>query len=310
MPSTLHSKPVIVIGASNIDIKGKSYNSLIISDSNPSNIKMTVGGVGRNIAENLIRLNVNTILLSSVGNDFQGNKIIKSLTEAGLDTSHMIISDKYQTGTYIAVLDYNGEMHTALSSMDINNTIDINYINEKKDIISNAKYIVLDTNLNTEVIEHIIKLAQFYNIPVCVEPVSTSKAKKLRNLLYGISLITPNTAELDALIPDNKMFLKTEDKAQYLLNKGLKNIVLTMGRDGAFLFSENARIKEKSIQTEINDVTGAGDSFMAGLIYGLYNDYEWSRTLKYATALASLTIKSHNTVYEELNVNLPDKLLD
>ena len=60
---------VTVIGGSNMDIQGFPNNPLVMKDSNPGKVDISMGGVGRNIAENLSRLDVNTKLISAMGND-------------------------------------------------------------------------------------------------------------------------------------------------------------------------------------------------------------------------------------------------
>lgn len=120
-------KPIVVIGGSNIDIKGKSSTTIIKNDSNPGTIKMSCGGVGRNIAENLSRLDLPVIFLSCIGDDALGNNIKHGLNEAGIDTKHLLTTKKYSTGTYLVVLNNDGEMYVALNSMEINNLININY---------------------------------------------------------------------------------------------------------------------------------------------------------------------------------------
>jgi pseudouridine kinase len=58
---------VIVVGAANVDTKGRPGKALAPGTSNPSDLRISVGGVGRNIAESLARLGVHITLLSAVG---------------------------------------------------------------------------------------------------------------------------------------------------------------------------------------------------------------------------------------------------
>lgn len=303
-------KPVIVIGAANFDIKGKSLFDIVSCDSNPCNIKMSSGGVGRNITENLVRLGINTVFLSCVGNDFQGKLIIHELEELGLDTQYIMKTDTYKTGTYIAILDNKGEMYVALSSMEINNLIDINYINKNINIIKDAYFIIVDNNLEINVINYIISITNKYNIPIFVEPVSTIKSKKLISNLSGIDYITPNLAELKVLANLNDD-LHIEKYSYKLLKEGVKNVIVTMGSKGIYFFNERNFIKVPAVSVEISDVTGAGDSFTAGFIYGLYNKYDVKKSIKCGIITASLTLGSKYTVspkltkekLEELTIN-------
>ncbi len=64
---TQNTPYALVIGGANIDFVGIPDNKLIWHDKNPGKIKMSLGGVGRNIAENLAKLGVHTKLLALVG---------------------------------------------------------------------------------------------------------------------------------------------------------------------------------------------------------------------------------------------------
>jgi pseudouridine kinase len=70
---------VCVLGGSNMDIVGFPHKNLVLHDSNPGKVKISLGGVGRNIAENLVHLGVSTKLISAIGDDLYGKKILKSI---------------------------------------------------------------------------------------------------------------------------------------------------------------------------------------------------------------------------------------
>ena len=67
---------ISIVGGANMDIIGFPSDKLIIKDSNPGQVKVVLGGVGRNIGENLVRLGVETKLISAVGSDVYGEKIL------------------------------------------------------------------------------------------------------------------------------------------------------------------------------------------------------------------------------------------
>ena len=81
---------VTVIGGSNMDIQGFPNNPLVMYDSNPGKVDISMGGVGRNIAENLSRLNVNTKLISAIGNDLYGNTILSECKNLNIDVNDCV----------------------------------------------------------------------------------------------------------------------------------------------------------------------------------------------------------------------------
>ncbi|NLY20375.1 MAG: winged helix-turn-helix transcriptional regulator, partial [Tissierellia bacterium] len=99
-----NSDYIVIIGGADVDIVGKPFNKLIEKDSNPGKITYSVGGVGRNIAENLAKLKVDTRLLTAIGNDRNGDLIKENAMVNNIDIQHSIFSDSHETATYLAIL--------------------------------------------------------------------------------------------------------------------------------------------------------------------------------------------------------------
>ena len=110
---------VVVIGAANIDIGGTPYKELIKADSNPGVINISYGGVGRNIAENLSRLGVNTVLIAAVGCDDLGEGLVNHCKAAGIDTDYILRDNKNNSSLYLYINDLNNDMAIALSDVNI-----------------------------------------------------------------------------------------------------------------------------------------------------------------------------------------------
>jgi len=81
---------VVVIGGINLDIKGVSTGPLVTGTSNPVAAAYSAGGVGRNIAENLARLGIQTVLLGAVGSNRFSRYILEKTAEAGVDVSGVL----------------------------------------------------------------------------------------------------------------------------------------------------------------------------------------------------------------------------
>lgn len=105
---------VVVIGGAGLDIKGRLLEPLIEKTSNPGRLTISVGGVARNIAENLARLGAQSSLIAAVGNDEFGRLIIQQTEDAGVDTDAMMILEDQHSAAYLALLDRNGLLYTAL----------------------------------------------------------------------------------------------------------------------------------------------------------------------------------------------------
>lgn len=111
------NQTITVIGGANIDIQGAPVNKIIPKDSNPGIIKSSLGGVGRNIAENCARLGLQTKLITAVGDDKEGMLILKEAKALGIDTADVSVRTDYGTSTYLFVLDEEGELLVAIADM-------------------------------------------------------------------------------------------------------------------------------------------------------------------------------------------------
>lgn len=109
-----NSPYILVLGVSIVDIIGFSKKNYGPKDSIPGNIKISLGGVRRNISENLARVNVKTEFISILGDDEQGRNIICNSKTIGYNMEHSLILKNEFTPTYMAILNEHGEMESAI----------------------------------------------------------------------------------------------------------------------------------------------------------------------------------------------------
>jgi pseudouridine kinase len=321
---------VVVIGGANIDLRGRSKEELKMYTTNPGKINVGSGGVGRNIAHNLALLNVPVTLLSAVGDDGEGIRILEETGKAGVKTEQMIISGEHPTGIYLGILDEKGEMEVAVSDMRILEEITVEYLRSKAYLIKESKIVVIDTNIPEQSIEYVVDLCNKVKVPILVEPVSVEKAKKLRKVLDGsgrwpIDYITPSKDELESILgaemgDDQDLSLDINldivRAAEELKSKGVKNVIVTLGKRGIYVSYGSGTDEEKqgnpkkpgkymgSYKGEVVDVTGAGDALVAGLVYGIYKGYSLEVAARFGLAGAALTISTKEAVRRDLREGL------
>lgn len=296
---------VLAIGGANVDIQGFPKGKLCYRDSNIGTLRMSLGGVARNIAENLARLDVNVKLITAVGDDLYGKKIIEHSKKIGIDISNIIISSKESTSTYLSILDENGDMALAMSCMDICNIIDNEFIKMKKKLIENARLCVVDTNLPQETLEY---LSQLQGVDMFLDTVSTSKAAKVKDFIGKFHTIKPNRLEAQVLTGININNVNDAKRAcEYLLNKGVKNVFLTLGEEGVVFGNSNSIFKINMPSIKVVNATGAGDAFLAGLIFSNLNDMSIVDCVKFAISSAAITLSSKDTISDEMSVENVNK---
>ncbi len=300
-------KHVLVVGSAGIDVKGRPDCPLTAGTSTPGRIRSSVGGVARNIAENLARLEVPTVLLSAVGDDDSGRRVLDRCHAAGIDTSHVLVVPEARTGHYMAVLTPDGQLDIAISDYAITSQIGADYLNARKALFTGAAMVVIDANLEDGALKALFRLARRFKVPVCADPTAASLAGRLLPYLHRIYLITPNLAEAAVLceepmpVPDAELALGA---AQKLLERGVRIAVVTLGVNGLVYASGTDRGHIPAIRTEIRDETGAGDALTAGAIFGLLNEVPLDEAMRLGVSAASLTLQSRETVVPNLSLEL------
>jgi pseudouridine kinase len=286
---------VCVIGGSNVDIQGSPRSLLIARDSNIGTVKISLGGVGRNIAENLVRLGVETRLISVVGDDAYGQKILDDARLIGLNTQDTLVLSGAMSSVYLCILDEMNDMALAINSMDIYDRMTVDFIKSKKHIIENAPLCILDTNIPADVLEYVV--TTFKNTVFFLDPVSTSKAHKVRDLIGCFHTVKPNRIEaevLSGITVSNEADMKKA--AGILHGKGVKQVFITLGADGVFYSTPEESGCVRAPETKIINATGAGDAFLAALAFGYMNDMRAGACARLASAASAIALSHENTI--------------
>lgn len=283
---------VLVVGASNTDISGESFSSIIRGDSNIGKVMMSPGGVGHNIALNIALAGHNVKFITAIGNDSFG-KMMESHLREHLDISDALFA-KTGSGVYLCVNDRDGDMYVAVNDMEINDLINPSFLETKKSVIESAPIVIVDTNLSEDAIRYVCETARGLVMADCV---STLKADRLRSSLCHISVLKPNLMELSFLsgidVVDESSF---NDACDVLFRSGVKALLVTSGIKGACYVTPEEHYYVPCIRTEVVNTTGAGDSFLGGFAAGLIETGLPSEAIRYAVAASALTVASPHTV--------------
>jgi len=292
---------ITVIGASNIDLIGFSKDKLIYKDSNIGTIDTIIGGVGRNIAENLKHLGLDVEFLSVFADDEFSIMLKDSCKEFGISIKHSLTIENSKTSLYMAIMDRFNDMALGLTAMDIYNTIPDAFILDNLDFIAQNDYCLLETNLPISILELVTE--KLPNVRFALEAVSAKKALKAKSILDRLYILKCNYLEAELL---SNIEVKHESDYEkivaHFLELGVKKVFITLGADGVAYGDENEiYIAKNNIITPIN-TNGAGDAFMAGLIYGEVNGMGLYDMMKFASACAQITIMHKNAVHPDINV--------
>ncbi len=302
---------ILVLGASIVDIFGFCGRSYAQRDSIPGHIKISFGGVCRNIAENLARVGVNTQFISTLGDDENGKSILEHSRKLGYNMENSLFLEGESTPTYLAILNHQGEMESAVVDMESLNKMDKAFVDGKHEVFENAEYTIVDSD-NPILLEYILKKYQGKS-KFILDPVSAKKAKKIRHLVKYFHTIKPNRFETEALCGFK---IETNDDlkraGRFFIEQGVKNVFISLDADGIYYITSEGEEGTLACCESINvkNVTGAGDSFVAGIGYGYMNNLNIKDTLKYSVAMSIITITHEETINPNMNHELVEDLVN
>lgn len=300
---------VVVIGGANIDVKARIAGTTVPATSNPgTSATLSAGGVARNIAHNLARLGIATRLISIVGRDAEGDRLLAETARAGVDVSQ-VKRGKAPTGLYSAVLDQTGELVIGVSAMAILDELTPADLAKRAAVIEKASFLVADCNLRPDCIEWLLARAKRRSIPILLEPVSVPKAAKLTPFLRtGLRLhtMTPNLKQLEALAGASLGNAALLRKAAIALHdRGVENLLIGLGPKGAALSVRSGKAtlfqRIPAAMQGAQDVTGGGDALVAGYVAAIVDGSQPIGAAVFGQAAAGLAVASVSSVSAKID---------
>ncbi|MFX0077286.1 MAG: carbohydrate kinase family protein, partial [Candidatus Hermodarchaeota archaeon] len=271
---------VICIGAALVDMVAQVERHPSEDDEVfVSNLSLFSGGAAANTAYACGAMGLSTAFLGKLGRaDVFSNKIIDDFEEVSVDTSLIKYSDNYKTGSAYVALNKEGERRIYAHSGAAN------YLS-KNDIvkreISATKLIFLSSLRNIEPFIQASIIGREEKIPIILNPgmlIAEQGFDEIKELLEQIDLLILSEREFNALLNISEKHL-TEiliiKRSSTIFSLGIKAIIVTLGRKGAFLLTSKHNEMIQPIKvTSVVDTTGAGDAFSAGFMYGLIHNFK------------------------------------
>jgi pseudouridine kinase len=280
---------VSVVGGILMDVKGWPTAGLRLHDSNIGQIQSLPGGVGRNIAENLARLEIPVKLFGAVGEDAFGQELLSQTARAGVDVKGVEVMKRAGTGLCLIQLDENNDLLISLTDGGATERLSPELLQVQAEALFDCQLLVIDTNLSLSTISYLLTEANRRDLPVLIEPVSSQKSEKLADLKGEITYFTPNHLEHQA-------FLAASPQLR------CRHTLVTHGAGGVEQLDHDGYRKHfPTLPIEIQDATGAGDAFVAGLVYGLCHERGLETAIGLGMKTAALTLNSQRAVHPNLS---------
>jgi len=280
---------IVVVGSSNTDMVIKVKNlpkpgETVIGKE----FYIAAGGKGANQAVAAARLGADVTFIAKVGKDMFGDRAIANFQESGINTDFVFRDEKNPSGVALIFVDEKGENSIAVSPGSNANLVKEN-IKLAIDEIKKAVIMLIQLEIPIETVEYAVNVAKQHNVKVILNP---APARKLGDqLLKRVDIITPNESEAEVLtglkIVDD---ISAAKAAEALIQKGVGNVVITLGERGAFLYTKSDNMLIPTKRVNAVDTTAAGDAFNGGLAFALGSGMSLKDAIHFANFVGAYSV--------------------
>ena len=276
---------IIVVGSLNADLVVRTPRFPQPGETiSGEDLLIIPGGKGANQAVAAARQGASTAMVGRVGNDSFGPELIGNLKQNDVETSHVQTDAQAATGTAIIVVDAKGQNSIVLSPGG-NGRVTPADISDVP--FGDYKLLLLQLEIPTEAVLAAAQRAKESGLRVLLNP---APARALPDELLSLpDFLVPNESELSLLTnqPVNDI-ASAENAAKTLLGRGVKNVIVTLGANGALIVSNDLTRHIPSFKVDVVDTTAAGDAFIGGFASALLLDKSIEEAVRYGCACGAL----------------------
>ncbi len=290
-----------VIGTTFVDVKGFPFGVYDPRGRNLGSVITVHGGVGRNVAENFANSGMPVSYVGMLEDSAFGRDVERHLLEIGVGLDHVLRVSKDGIGMWLVVLDEKGNLAGSISKMPNTSVFEEYLALHGEEIVKKHDHLVLEMDLNEQIAEPLINLAERYHKPVFSIVGNMSVILARPDLLKKTACFICNEIEASKFFGDEAFTTFSPDKMMACLpdaarEAGIGSMVVTMGERGAVYFENDTAGFCPVVETEVVDTSGAGDAFFSGTVMGLIRGIPLPEAVKYGARLAAATIGTDKTV--------------
>lgn len=220
-------------------------------------------------------------MVGRVGNDDFGNTLIQGLVDDKIKTTHVTKDSNAPTGIAMIAVAADGENMIVVAS-GANMQVSVEDVNKARELMRETNLLLLQLETPVEVLTAAVELANAYGVPVVLNPAPAQQLAK--SLLASIEVITPNENELATLSGEKSLELGIKT----LRTWGVRNLVVTLGANGARVVTETIDQHVPAYEVTAVDTTAAGDAFNGALAVALAEGKPLLEAVKYGMAAGAL----------------------
>jgi len=281
---------ILVIGSSNTDM-------VVSVEEFPApgetllgkKFMMNPGGKGANQAVAAARLGGDVTFVAKVGNDMFGVQARQQFHNENICTDFILTDPDNASGIALITVDRHGE-NTIVVAQGANASLHADDLKPIAHVIADCDIILLQLEISLEAVSFVLKEAKRHaDKKVILNPAPAAILPDI--FLDGLFMITPNRAEAELLAGVPIVDIESARAAADVLNeKGVQNVIITLGREGALLYNRETSMHVPGLAVKALDTTAAGDVFNAALAVALTEGEPLERSIDFANRAAALSV--------------------
>lgn len=283
------SSIITVVGSMNMDLVVKTDEIPKIGETVLGNEFLQIpGGKGANQGVAIAKLNNPVNFLGMIGKDSFGEILLKSMESSGISIKHIEKTDD-ATGIAIINVDKTGNNNIVVIP-GANARVDNEYLNRHYTAFEEAEIVVFQLEIPIETVKEGLRISKKIGKITILNPAPAQELDDV--IISNTDILIPNEHELERIskikVNDNASMLEA---AKVLLNKGIKQIIVTLGSKGVLYIDKEGHQFFKSYKVNVVDTTAAGDSFIGGFTSSYVEDRNIEKAIEMGQKTAALSIQ-------------------
>jgi ribokinase len=256
--------------------------------------KMGPGGKGSNQAVAAHRAGADVTLITKIGRDVFGRVALDFYEKEGMDTRYILTDESRETGVALIMVDEASAQNEIVVVSGACGNITPEDVERVQPVIEQADVLLLQLEVNFDALYRVVDIAHRAGAIIVLNPAPAAELPD--EVLQKIDIVTPNETEAQALT-GVKVACEADAlrAARVFLDKGVRQVVITLGALGAFATDGERCELLPRIPVEAVDTTGAGDAFNGGFVMALAEGRDLFTALRYGNATGALSVTKPGT---------------
>lgn len=252
------------------------------------------GGKGSNQAVACARLGANVSFIAKIGRDSFGDMALQLYREEAINPESVIRISDAHTGVGFIIVDAEGNNCITIDP-GANDLLTASEVTQWLNRLPTAAAVLTQLEIPVEAAVAAMTWGRQTDALTIMNPAPVRRLSP--SVLQMVDILTPNQTEAKVLsgrTPDDAV--SPETMGRELIANGVKKVVMTLGEDGAMVVTANSCLHIPAIKVPVQDTTGAGDAFNAGLALALACGAKLEDAVRFAVVSGGLAVTREGVI--------------